>query len=199
MKQPLSIGFDWDDVVMPWYDKAVEVCREAGICPADLTPTTWSMHEEMGCTLDEWIDALDVATESGVLYDTVPMEGAVEAMRKLYFEGHYIHIVTARGTFHGNRWNDKIQALTKAQIEEFAVPHHSVTFTRDKTIVPTDYFIDDNLRNYQALRAAGVQAFLLNRPWNEGEEHNVPWSHRVGRVSEFADIVLEHDAIGVAQ
>ena len=181
-----AVGWDWDDVVMPWYDKAVEVCRKAGICPPDVNPRTWSQHEEMGCTLEAWIAALDAATESGVLYDTLPLPGALEAMRKLYWEGHEIHIVTARGTFHGNRWNDHIQEITRNQIEEWGVPHHSLTFTRDKTSVPTEFFIDDGPHNYEALRAAGVQAYLLTRPWNE----HLDVEARVNDPLEFADIVL---------
>lgn len=191
-----SVGFDWDDVVMPWYDRAVEVCRDAGICPAGLEPRTWAQHEEMGCTLDEWIAALDAATESGVLYDTQPFPGAVEAMRRLYFEGHWIHIVTARGTFHGNRWNERIHEITREQVEEWAVPHHSLTFTRDKASVPTDFFIDDNLRNYHALDSAGVEVYLLNRPWNAVDETKIDTLglRRVNTVDEFVDIILQEAA-----
>lgn len=188
---PLSIGFDWDDVMISWYDRAVELCRIAGVCPADVTPSSWSMHEEMGCTLEEWVAVLDAATVSGELYDTVPYPEALEAMRRLYWEGHYIHIVTARGTFHGNQHNERIHEITRAQVEEFAVPHHSLTFTRDKTVVPTDYFIDDNVRNVKNLLDAGVEAYVLTRPWNL--DADLP--HRVASVEEFANIILTKESL----
>jgi len=189
---PLSIGFDWDDVIMPWYDPAVAVCVAAGLHRSGKPVTQWAQHEDLGCTHEEWIAALDVATESGALYDTVPFPGAVEAMRKLYWAGHFIHIVTARGTFHGNRHNDRIHEITRQQVEDFAVPHHSLTFTRDKASVPTDYFIDDNLKNYENLRQAGVNAYLLNRPWNQYA--HVRNDHRIDTVDEFVDLILTQEA-----
>lgn len=183
---PLSVGFDWDDVVMPWHPVAVQVCRDAGLCPADVNPVSWGMHEEMGISLEAWVDAINRATISGVLYDTEPYPDALDAMRRIALAGHYVHIVTARGTFPNNPLNDHIQKITWAQIEKHAFGVTSVTFTRDKTSVPCDFFIDDNANNYEALCQAGVEAYLLTRPWNENHHAY----RRVSTPGEFADIIL---------
>ena len=193
MNQPLSVGFDWDDVIMPWYAPAVEVCNAAGLNPRGIVPTSWHMHDELGCSLEAWVGALSDATVNGSLYDTEPFLGALEAMRRLYFEGHWVHIVTARGTFPGNPNNERVKEITRSQVDEWGAPHHSLTFTKDKASVPTDFFIDDNLRNYQRLDIAGVRVYLLNRPWNV-EDPNDPDTldlRRVNTVDEFVDIVLE--------
>ena len=188
---PLSIGFDWDDVIMPWFDPAIEICKRAGLHRSDVVEfTQWRQHEDLGCTMEEWLAALSDATESGELYDTTPYAGAIEGMRELYWAGHYIHIVTARGTWPGNPHNDVIREITRRQVEEFAAPHHSLTFTKDKASVPTDFFIDDNLKNYEALRQAGVNAYLLNRPWNQYAQAD----HRVDSVAEFVDIINQQEA-----
>lgn len=183
----LRVGYDWDDVVMPWHPVAVQVCRDAGLCPPDVNPISWAMHEDMGITLGEWLGAIDAATKSGVLYDTEPDPDALDAMQRTLDAGHEVHVVTARGTFPNNPLNDHIQGITLEQVREHTPWVSSVTFTRDKTVVPCDYFLDDNTRNYDALAEVGVLAYLLTKPWNESH----PTKNRVSTPGEFADIILE--------
>lgn len=185
----LSIGFDWDDVVMPWHPVAVRLCREAGICPPDVDPITWHMHEEMGVSLEEWLEVIRAGTQSGALYDTEPDEDALEAMWLLWLNSHYVHVVTARGTWPDNPQNAQIHEITRAQAEKHTPWISTLTFTRDKTTVPCDYFLDDAVHNFEALRKAGVEAYLLTRPWNR--DH--PTEYRVDNPLEFALKILENN------
>jgi len=176
----LHIGVDVDDVLFPWYHLAHEASERAGITNGK-TPKSWAPHKEYGCTDQEWFDALEVATLDGSLYAGELYPGAAEALQRLVDAGHFVHIVTARGFFkHGHL----IREATVHTLKD--VPHHSLTFTKDKTIMRLDAFVDDAIHNVEALTAAGIPTWMVNQPHNEGHDH----PFRVDHVNEFVDAVL---------
>jgi hypothetical protein len=128
----------------------------------------------------------DFAIEGGYVH-TAPYEGAVEALRWLMWEGHRIHLVTARG-FMANA--DKIREWTPLWIEEFAVPHATLTFAQDKVAaqadlgVEFDSAIDDSPKNWGKLVEAGIPAFLMNHEHNR--DADVPERARVDTLWEWA-------------
>jgi hypothetical protein len=89
-----------------------------------------------------------------------------------------------------------LRDLTLIWVDEWFCGHYGeLIFTKDKgeaakqlklTGVPT-FGIDDHARNYDALTAAGVTTFLMNKPWNQG--HAVPTGRRVKSISEFAGAI----------
>jgi hypothetical protein len=176
----LHIGVDVDDVIFPWYHLAHEASLRAGITNG-AEPKSWQPYEEYGCSQQAWFDALEVATLDGSLYRGDLYPGAAEALQRLIDAGHYVHIVTARGFFnHGHL----IRQATVHTLKD--VPHHSLTFTKDKTIMRLDAFVDDAVHNVQALVAAGIPTWMVNQPHNAGFEYHL----RVNHVSEFVDSVL---------
>jgi len=178
----LNIGVDMDDCILGWYGRAHEASERAGITNG-VQPKSWAPHKEYGCKDQDWFDALEVATLDGSLYLYIePFPGAVEALQRLVDAGHQVHIVTARGFFaHG----DLIRAQTVEWLARYNVPHHSLTFTKDKTIMRLDAFVDDAIHNVEALREHMPTA-MVNQPHNEGFEH--AW--RVNSITEFVDEVL---------
>lgn len=160
----MRIGYDFDDIVFPWYDRAHQHCVEAGITNG-VEPTTWTPYEEYGVTLEQWLEVLEQGTLAGTLTGRGrPYPGAVQELRKVKTLGHEIIIVTARGYFkHGHR----IKAQTKRWLKTWKVPYDELYFTKDKASVALDMMVDDNVGNYDMLVAAGVETYLLNRPWNQ--------------------------------
>lgn len=178
----MRIGVDIDDCLVPWYGPAHDACVRAGIT-AGVTPKTWSPFEEYGCTDQDWYDALEVATLDGTLYDHPPFPGAVAALRALQAAGHTIHLVTARGFFvHG----ELIRRKTIEMLGDYAVPHNTLTFSSDKTIVRTDAFVDDHPKHIVALLEAGTPAYLVDAPHNQ----DAAGYRRVHDLVDFADQVL---------
>lgn len=178
------IGVDIDDVIFPWYGRAHRASERAGITNG-IEPRTWYPYREYGCTREQWFAALAGVTVGDCwLYDGEPSPGAVVALTKLREAGHTIHLVTARGYLANGH---VIRAKTAFWLEEWAIPHDTLTFSQDKTVVQTDWFIDDNARNVSAVWEAGSRALLVDQPWNA----DVPWHDRVGSIAEFAHIVLE--------
>lgn len=178
------IGVDIDDVLFPWYEKAHALSVAAGI-DNGITPTSWSPFNEYGCTADEWYAVLAAATVAGDLYSGDPYPRVKEALQSLRDAGHTIHLVTARGFLqHGHL----IREMTCRWLAEHEIPHDTLTFSKRKAVVATDYFIDDSEKNVHELSAAGVITYLMTQPHNL----HVQGFPRVSHVSEFAQKVLAH-------
>jgi 5'(3')-deoxyribonucleotidase len=189
-----DIGVDVDDVLHPWFNTAHSLCEAAGITNGAV-PTIWRMYEAYGCDVEVWADVLDQATEAGTLYGVPPIPGAVEALRRLHWAGHRIHLVTARGTgvWQTTEQRHSIHRQTNIWVEEHAVPHESLIFESNKPFVARelglDYFIDDGIHNFEDLEQAapGCQAYLLTAPHNG--DYWTPF--RLETMDEFADLVIE--------
>jgi hypothetical protein len=192
-----KVGFDIDDVLMPWYARAHEACKEAGLT-GGVEPTTWRPFEEYpDCTQEQWLEALDVVTLKGTLYlETAPDEDAVRALRSLYFEGHEVHLITARGFIGHSRL---ISQHTVRWLELNAIPYKTLSFTQAKgpkaKQLGLDWFIDDNEKNWREVGEAinpcwaEPRSFLLDRPWNQNV--NTFPRVRVRSVQEYVDIITK--------
>lgn len=181
----MRIGVDVDDVLFPWFDKAHAACERAGITNG-VTPSRWECYLDYGVTLDDWLVVMKSATLDGSLYTGDPYPGAVDAMRALKDAGHTLHIVTARGFFaHG----DLIRRHTIEWFDANDVPHDSLTFSKDKTLVHSDVFVDDSWKNVSDLTAAGIRTWMVDAPHNQGNEH----PFRVPTFVDFASIILGGD------
>jgi hypothetical protein len=206
ISNPLDVMFDIDDVIFPTMMSIHELARQAGYHNNDVDPS-WSGWEPYNIPEQAYWDLWSDFALSGGYVNTEPIPGAIEAMRRLYFEGHRIHLVTARGFM--NHASD-IRTWTPQWVEEFGVPWHSLTFARDKVGAMHeleiefggspwardvaeerppffDYGIDDSPRNVDALRAARVNCYLLDHVHNKSHVAE----HRVASVDDFVDMILE--------
>jgi FMN phosphatase YigB (HAD superfamily) len=183
----MRVGVDLDGVV---YDFARHVQRyliehEGHDASALAYLASWNFWIDWGWDDERFARACDAAVDAGVLYATgEPNAGAVEALRRIAAAGHELHVVTARAA--GTASTAALVA-TETWLETYGIPYSSLTMSADKTVVPTDVFVDDSLPNYDALVAAGVRAYLLNQPWNAPFDDG---RRRVSDVAEFADAIL---------
>ena len=95
-----------------------------------------------------------------------------------------IHIVTARGYLSDG---PNVRAKTARWLDIWSIPHDTLTFSKDKTVVRTDWFVDDNADNIRAVNAAGSRGVLMHQTWNE-DAHDL---ERVDTITAFAKTVLE--------
>jgi hypothetical protein len=184
-----KVGFDIDDVFLHTYQAMHVIAEKAGITNG-VTPTSWNPYEQYGCTRDEWVEVIAEANRQGWLYrDVVPDQDALRAVRELAWDGHEIHLVTARG-FFGDK--EITEEHTEGWLVEYAVPHHSLTYSQAKGYTAVnlglDYFIDDHVRNWQDVALTGVQSYLLDRPWNKDVGAG---KLRVQSVQQYVDIIKE--------
>lgn len=152
----LRIGIDLDGVVHDFVGAYRRFLRSfVGHRHTMPEPTRWDFYEDWNVTKADFLAHLNT---EGAVFDGKPYPGAIGALDQLRDAGHSIHIVTHRPAS---------QVRTTCDwLEKWSVPYDTLTFAEDKTIAKVDVFLEDNVENYEALRAAGVQAFLLDRPWN---------------------------------
>lgn len=211
IEQPYDVMFDIDDVIFPTMMSIHDLARQAGLHDGSVNPT-WSgwevykLPDGSPCPPEVYWDLWSDFAASGGYVETPPIPEAAEALRRLYFAGHRIHLVTARG-FMAHA--DDIRRWTQEWRDEWAIPWHTLTFAQDKPgIMPEvlraspnpdnpckrffEFAIDDSPKNFEALWEAGVDSFLLDHV------HNADWvwpknagAHRMPSVTAFADYIEE--------
>lgn len=176
----LRIGIDLDGVVHDFVGAYREfrqwVLTDRHTMPE---PTRWDFCEEWN--VDKADFRQHIHSEPAV-FQGRPYPGAIDGLRQLADAGHSIHIVTHRPAS---------QVRTTCEwLERWEVPFDTLTFAEDKTIAKVDVFLEDNVENYEALRDAGVQAFLMDRPWNrdaDADHHRVVgWADFLSAVGKIA-------------
>lgn len=186
----LDIMVDVDDVVVPWFETVITACTRLWGEPE--TPcVSWEMWKHWPeRTRDHWGEAVMTATQVDGLYTTVdPLPGSVEAINRLRWYGHRVHIVTARGFMENG---SKIREWTHDYLANFGIGHDTVTFAKNKVKaqrdlgVTFDYAIDDGLHNFEALLEAGIDVRLCTAPHNV----HVKTDRRVESLWDFANKVL---------
>lgn len=158
--------------------------------PTDEFCKHWNFFEFWGMTREEFADACDVAVDRGICFG--PGEGLTrpnffDAMARVKEMGHTNVIITHR--FQGKPGLAMRNTFRWLEVESsrYGIDlYDEIHFTHDKTIVPTDMFVEDNRDNYDNLVAAGVDAYLINRPWNGPyDDHRT----RIEDVEDYATAV----------
>jgi 5'(3')-deoxyribonucleotidase len=179
MGAPLVIAVDMDGVI---YDFAAALRNHLHLNEGvDRTtmpePTKWEFWDEWGMTESEWVAACTRGVEMGIVFRTgEPVGDAVAALRALANAGHIIHLVTSR--FFGG---PLAYAHTALWLKDWAIPHHSLTFTRNKGAIAADVAVDDHVDNVLQYAQAGTVCALWDQPWNRYA--NLP------RVSSWAEFL----------
>lgn len=108
-----------------------------------------------------------------------PMEGAVEAMKRLNQLGKVI-IATIQPSTH-----NKILALK--WLEHWGIPYDEIRFVDTKAGIVCDYFIEDYPKN---MEGSGGMKILIDAPYNQGvEEANGWYVYRFESLVYFSDVV----------
>lgn len=180
----MRVGIDLDGVC---YDFAgslrhylwTVLGRDPETCP---DATRWEFYEDWGLDLAAFLDACDLGVDDGYIFaHGDPYPNVAEAFNVIKSAGHTIHIVTDR-TF-GQPGNAAAATLT--WLATYGLGYDSITFSADKTVANLDVMVDDKPENYAALIAAGVDAYLLTRPWNQ----HVEGAQRVLDLLHFAEVI----------
>lgn len=181
------VGWDLDGVE---YDFAESVRRavkhfgmdkELRLCKGE--PDDWYFYRAWGLTDQEFVELCHRGADAGIIFAGPRRTGGGSAIRRVRSAGHSVHIVTDRSF---GLSPEVSQEITKEWLTQHKYEYDSLTFSADKTVVPTDYFIEDKLQNYDALDQVGTEVYLINRPWNAQQDTR----RRVDNLNEFADTIL---------
>lgn len=163
----LRIGIDLDGVGYDFLQCLSDYAVANGFPMARVERWTgWMSTESWGMTHEQYLDMCNRAAEDGHLFTSLePLPGFIEMLHALRERGHECHVITARDFGADNAAGRN----TRLWLERVQAPITSLTFSSDKTSVPMDAFIEDNLWNYDALEQAGCRSYLINRTWNQVE------------------------------
>lgn len=105
------------------------------------------------------------------------MPGAAEFTRHLKALGYYIVIISARPVERYKRlYSDSIRWLMQNGITYDAVLWDANKEDRIIRDLPgVDFVLDDDPANVERLTKAGINAFMLARPYNEEARQRLPW------------------------
>lgn len=185
----MRIGVDLDGVLYDFVGDfrnwlIMEHDREAHHLPPAESWNFWK--DQWGLTLDEFLGICGESVDAGYMFRVGdPHPDSIEYMHRLREDGHSLHIITARN------FGSKSIQNTEWWLNEHDVPHDSLSFSKDKTIMALDTMIDDHAENFIQLEQAGIRAYLLDRLWNQYHETDrrvYDWKDFYERVtSESAD------------
>lgn len=145
----------------------------------------WEFYEDWGISLAGFKRICHEAADTGELWNACGLLGgssAQEALEDLKAAGHKIHIITHRGF---GTHPSASHVATARWLGTCSLPYDTLTFSEDKTLIKTDWMIEDNADNYVALEKSGCKPVLITRPWNE----HLKDARRVTSVREFVDMV----------
>lgn len=187
MTRTLDVGLDLDGCKF-WFDRAYYAgCIKAGLLPADtahITADVWTFYESYGHDLPTFLANCDRLADLGLLWDGDMIPGAKTAWEALADAGHRIHVITDR-SFGSHPIASEVG--TRMWLARHGVRYTSLTFSADKTVVPTDVMLEDKLANYDALAETSCIPVLINRPWNHAPDGDARM--RVDTHDEFVALV----------
>lgn len=107
------------------------------------------------------------------------IKGAVEKINEIYDKGYNVIILTARQ----NHWYDQ----TEEWLKKIGLKYHKLVHDSDKgpraVKEGIDVFIDDKPENVRDLIEHGINAYVFDQPWNQGED--LPRLHGWKNVKAF--------------
>lgn len=175
-----AVMWDNDGVVSGWVDNFYPwLCEREGWVQTDWE--IWHHYRNHEMHDAEFVEALKEYAAAGGFADQTMFPGVREAIQRIKEAGHTQHMVTDRP--------DAAHADTAWWVHTYVPEIDTLTFSRDKTVFKEyddgPYFaIDDRVENVESMIAAGINAVLLDQPWNR--QSDLP---RVYTAEEFAELV----------
>lgn len=190
----MRVGFDLDGVLFDFGNSVRRyldsIGREYGFKDDAPEPHCWDFFEYWGVTREDFVQICHDGVDAGYIFSGGVRPNAVQAVHKVYAAGHDVVIITDRsfGTTPEASHN-----ATREWLAQHDIPYDELHFSSDKTIAPTDCFVEDKLENYDALTKAGVKCYLINRPWNQVKGGD--YRDRINDISEYPAKVEELESL----
>lgn len=180
----MRLGIDIDECIYPF----VRAWRAyAGVYERDAED--WNFFRLDGYSTEEYLQVYERGVNNRVILAYGhPIPDSVEVLTRLKEKGHTIHLATDR--FVG----DYAQYNTAFWLRQNFIPYDSLTFTKDKTILNVDIFLDDKPDNVRALLNSGTRAYLLDRGRKDQEPYGrIIWPQFERIVDKLAYLRGEHE------
>lgn len=184
----MRVGFDLDGVCYDFAESFREYLKSAGLDKnyqvIEGEPDKWHFYRDWGMTDSEFVKHCHDGADQGIIFGLgEPRENSFEAMAEIRKMGHTVHIITDRS--FGSEPSVSVMN-TLIWLLKRGYEYDTLDFSADKTCIHTDIFIEDKLENYDALESAGVEVYLVDRPWNQDPGDN---RKRINDVWDYVEII----------
>lgn len=163
----MRVGVDLDGCLYSFGDSVYRYLCSIGkgdLWKSGPTPKPfWDFYKDWGWTGEQFVQMCNDGVDAGYIFRGPARPNARNAISEIKEMGHTIIIITDRSF---GTTPDASHKATLAWLAEHQIPFDEIYFSADKTLVPTDIFVEDKLENYDALTAAGTECWLINRAWN---------------------------------
>lgn len=196
----LVVGWDIDGVGFTFGDSCRAHLDHTGrghLWKSGPTPEPyWDWYKDWNWTSAEFVKFCNEAADCGCLFTGGVRDGYKEAVEEVKSLGHTNVFITDRSF---GSTPEVSHELTYKWFRENGIEYDELHFSADKTVRRVDLYIDDKLSNYDALDAAGVEVYLLNRPWNRTDEPDA--RRRIDTIAEYVEKVKARSLVtsGVEQ
>lgn len=184
----MRVGYDLDGVGYVFGASVRDYLRTIDIEVAEPTDefcTDWNFFEFWGMNESDFAKHCDDGTDAGIVFgpgDHLTRPHFFDSIRLTKAMGHEVVVVTHR--FQGAPGS--AERNTEAWLEPVRDCIDELYYSKDKTIGNTDLFVEDSKPNYDALTEAGMECYLINRPWNGPYDDD---RNRIGDIRDYTAIV----------
>lgn len=183
----MRIMFDLDGCFYNFGDSVkryLEQTNRGHVWKSGPTPEPfWNFFEDWGWDVKDFVQLCNEGVDAGVIFTGPMREGAREAWDRVAATEHAIIIATDRTFGTTPKSSEK---NTYDWLGEHQLWWDEIWFTADKPSCEPDVAVDDKAENFIALMKAGVDTYLIDRPWNR---HIEVGHRRLPDVLAFAEIV----------
>lgn len=202
----IRIGMDVDGVLADFSSAFATLIRQQTGIDAKHGPEgppSWHWHREAGVTKSQENKLWETIKLSHTFWVSLkPLPGAYEVLRMLdALQGYY----KAQTYFITARPGDWAHEQTKRWLRTWGMADPQVLIAKspeEKALVARglglDCVVDDRLENVNACVEAKVQAFLVNRPYNQGNLFN-PGKRVAHPMDALRAMGLTHPAYGIVR
>jgi len=184
----MKIAVDLDGVCYEFqrtYRYMIREYRGVEMPPVSEFWTYWDAQKQFGTKADhDWMWGGGV--KKGLFRYGHMVTGARRGLEQLQQDRHKLIVVTHRPESAVTDTLEWVSLYFKGiRLSGF----HILSSQNSKTTIPWDVLIDDKKENIQDARAAGRQAILFSRPWNEGWDWMSTGARRASDWEEVANVV----------
>lgn len=168
--EKVTVGIDIDGVIADFNLLLREIASQY-IPVVDEDDSAYKISELKHGNVEVQSKVMEEVYEDHRIPDAPTVKGAVEKINEIYDKGYKVIILTARQ----DHWYDQ----TEEWLQKIGLKYHKLIHDKKKGARAVkegiDIFIDDKPENVRDLIEHGVNAYIFDRPWNEGED--VPRIH----------------------
>ena len=181
----LRVGLDLDGVFYDFGASFNRYMASIGHDPVFTSPEPdrWTFFDHI-MPPAEFVQHCNDGVEAGIIFRGPARTLSFETLWTLHDAGHDLIVITDRS--FGKSPESSQKATLEWWYDEHGFPPITeIAFSPDKTILPTDIFVEDKKENYDALIDAGTPCALINRPWNMEKDGRF----RISDVSDYPDVI----------